>query len=214
MKHYEDADAWYACPDQADWRDVVSALRPLLLDAGLDETIKWGQPCYTDAGKNVAIVGWRKDCAVLSLMKGALLDDPGGRFHQAGSVREARYLAYRTVDEVQADRGVIADLLQAAITATREGRSLPPRDDLELVDELQDRIRADPAFAAAWEALTPGRQRGFNIHFGKAKRSATRASRIEAALPKILAGKGIFECACGLSKRMPKCDGSHRNATG
>ena len=76
--------------------------------------------------------------------------------------------------------------------------------------ELQERIDEDPAFAAAWNALTPGRKRGFNIHFAKAKRSATRVARIEAERHKIEAGKGIFECACGLSARMPRCDGSHR----
>ena len=211
---YDTADAWYADPDQAHWRDVVEAIRPLLLEAGLDETVKWGQPCYTDQGKNIAIVGWMKGSAILSFFKGALLTDPGGRFEQAGSVREARYLPYQTVAHVEAERGFIGGLIREAVEATRAGRTLPPREDLELVEELQQRIHADPAFREAWAALTPGRKRGFNIHFGKAKKSATRVSRIEAALPRIMAGKGIFECACGLSKRPPRCDGSHKQLDG
>lgn len=212
MKQFETAQDWYDDPGQAPWRAATLALRRLLLEAGLVETVKWGQPCYTDQGKNVAIVGWMKGSAVLSLLKGALLTDPEGRLQQAGSVRTARYLPVASADAVQADRAFIAGLLAEAIAATREGSSLPPREDLPLVDELQERIDADPAFAAAWEALTPGRKRGFNIHFSKAKRSATRTARVEAAWPKIRAGKGIFECECGRSARMPRCDGSHRRA--
>ena len=96
MKQYETAGDWYSDADQAHWRDVVGAIRPILLGAGLDETVKWGQPCYADRGKNIAIVGWMKGSAILSVLNGALLADPKGRFEQAGSVRGARYLAYQT----------------------------------------------------------------------------------------------------------------------
>ena len=107
MKQYEHADDWYADPEQADWREVVAAIRPILLEAGLKETVKWGQPCYTDQGKNIAIVGWMKGTAILSFFKGALLTDPSGRFQQAGSVREARYLPYLNAADVEAERDAI-----------------------------------------------------------------------------------------------------------
>jgi uncharacterized protein YdeI (YjbR/CyaY-like superfamily) len=212
VKQYADAEEWFDDPDNAAWADVARALRAIALDAGLDEAVKWGQPCYTDAGRNVAIIGWMKGSCILSLLKGAHVEDPRGRLEQAGASREGRYLAFQSVAQVEDERAYVADLLGQSLAATREGRTVPPLPDDELqVEELEARLDADPALRAAFEALTPGRRRGFLIHFGKAKTPAGRESRIDAERHKILAGRGLFECACGLSQRMPKCDGSHRS---
>jgi uncharacterized protein YdeI (YjbR/CyaY-like superfamily) len=50
-------------------------------------------------------------------------------------------------------------------------------------------LRHHPAIA--FDALTPGRQRGYVLHFTGAKQSKTRTARIEECIPKILAGKGM-----------------------
>ena len=209
MKHYDSADAWF--DEQTTWEAVARALRELVLEAGLTEEVKWGQPCYTDQGKNIAIIGLRKEHAVLSFFKGALLDDPQERLVQPGQMRSGRYLGYADTDAVLAQRAYIAALLQQAIEVERAGlRVPPPPDTIDYVDELQQRLDADEAFRTAFEALTPGRRREYNHHFGSAKRSATRVSRIEASTERVLAGKGLRDCICGRSKRMPRCDGSHR----
>lgn len=209
METYESAEAWYA--GQTTWKAECLLLREVVLGFGLTETLKWKHPCYMDNGRNVNLVSWRNGGAVVSLLKGALVDDPRGRLLRAGQNRYDRYLLYGSVAEIEAERSYLEDLLTQNIQAEREGRTLPPLpDEIDLVPELHDALQADPELRAAFEALTPGRKRGWNLHFGKAKRSATRASRIEKAREKIFAGKGLMDCVCGRSKRMPRCDGSHR----
>lgn len=94
MKTYATVDDWLA--DQEVWRDDAAALRRIVLAAGLDETVKWGQPCYTDRGRDIAIVSWRKEAAIVSFFQGALLDDPDGQLVQPGAVRSGRYLPFTT----------------------------------------------------------------------------------------------------------------------
>lgn len=208
MKTYATVDDWLA--DLEAWRDEAAALRRIVLAAGLEETVKWGQPCYTDAGRNIAIVSWRKGSAILSFFKGALLDDPEGRLVQPGAARAGRYLPFTTVAAIEAAEPRIRALLAQAVAVERAGLRLPPRPDtIAFIPELQERLDADPAFREAFEALTPGRQRTYDHHFGRAKQSATRVARIEAATERILAGKGLRDCVCGRSQRLPRCDGSH-----
>ncbi len=80
------------------------------------------------------------------------------------------------------------------------------------VEELEAIFKKNKALQKAFLALTPGRQRAYLIHFAGAKQSATRISRIEKYTDTILAGRGINDCTCGLSKKMPYCDGSHKYA--
>ena len=79
------------------------------------------------------------------------------------------------------------------------------------VEELQRRLDSDPGFREAFEALTPGRRRGYNLHFAQPKNSSTREARIDRCGERILLGKGLNDCVCGRSKRPPGCDGSHKS---
>ena len=209
MDTFADADDWYARREC--WHEEVAALRVMALEAGLTETLKWRHPCYMAHGKNVLIIGVRKAHAVASFLSGSLIDDPQGRLVQPGQDRSVRYLPLDSLDQVQADRAYLETLLVRAIEVARLGLRVEPLpDDFEYVEELQERLSADPEFAAAFEALTPGRRRGYNLHFGRAKQSATRESRITASTERILLGKGHMDCICGRSKHKPRCDGTHR----
>lgn len=188
------------------------ALREIALAAGLVETVKWKHPCYTDAGKNIVLIGEQRDQAILSLLKGALVDDPRGRLVQPGQDRSGRYLAFPSLDAIETERAYTADLIAQAIEVERAGRRVPPLPDtIDYVEELREKMASDEVFRAAFEALTPGRRRHYNLHFGKAKKAVTRRSRIEQATARILDGKGLRDCICGRSRRMPQCDGSHRH---
>ncbi len=203
------ADAWYAQHEA--WPEVVHALRALLVDAGLVETVKWSQPCYMDGDRNVAIVGTFKHCGQVSFFQGVFLDDPRGLLVQPGQTRASRYLPFTTAHDVQAEAAYVRGLIAQAVEVARSGQRLPPLPDtLDPVDTLQQRLDADDVFRDAFEALTPGRQRQYNHHLASAKRPATREARLDACLARILAGKGLTDCVCGRSKRMPRCDGSHR----
>lgn len=209
MKADLSAEDWYR--ECSSWRDEVAALRAIALGMELVETMKWMHPCYTDRDKNILIIGWRKDGAVASFLNGALIDEPQGRFLQAGSDRSGRYLLFGSVDQIRADRPYLETLLTRAVAAMRAGlrvERLP--DEIEYVEELQHRLDTDEAFRVAFEALTVGRRRGYNLHFAQAKQSASREARITRCTERIFLGKGLLDCVCGHSARLPGCDGSHK----
>ena len=145
----------------APWTAELDALRAIALDCGLSETVKWRQPCFTADGRNIVILGIRKDHCVLSFFRGALLSDPAGLLQDAGpNTRSAKVLTFTSTDEIAAQAPAIRAFIAEAVTVAAEGRRLPPRPDtIELVDEIEEQLDADPALRTAFEALTPGRQR-------------------------------------------------------
>ena len=179
------------------WRAEFEALRPVLLRAGLDEDFKWYKPCYTHDGSNVVIFQPFKDMCALLFFKGALLEDPDGALKEQGeNSRSALRLEFRSVADVTAAEATIAALAEDAIRVEEAGLSVPkrdPDDDGPYPDELADELAADSAFRDAWERLTPGRRRGWVLHFNAAKQSKTRTARIERATPRILEGFGMHD---------------------
>lgn len=177
------------------WPDIMRALRPIALDAGLSEEIKWGKPCYSHGDKNILIFQEMKNFLAVMFFKGALLDDPAGVLTAQGpNTRSAKRIEFTSGEQVSDLAAVFADYIDQAIANEDAGLEVPADDkELELVAELRDRLNADPELRAAFEELTPGRQRGYNLYFSDAKKSATRASRVEKYIPKILAGKGFHD---------------------
>ena len=177
------------------WRDELLALRKLLLDCGLAEEFKWRSPVYTAHGGNVAILWGFKDYCGLGFFKGVLLKDPEGILVAQGeNSRTARIVKFTSVAEIAARQAALKDYIREAVQIEKAGLRVDlPKDDLDYPAELIDRLNGDPDFRAAFEALTPGRQRGYVLHFSQPKQSATRASRIDKAAPRILAGKGMHD---------------------
>lgn len=174
------------------WPEELSAIRSVLLKADLDEEIKWGKPCYSREGANIAILQEMNGFLALMFFKGALLEDPKGLLVAQGpNSRSAKRVEFTSVDEVKRLAPEVASLIREAVAVEREGLSVGPAPTLEFVEELQQRIDSDPAFAAAFNALTRGRRREYNLHIGEAKQTKTRHSRLDACTPKILAGKGF-----------------------
>lgn len=209
MKQYPSVAAWQA--DQTTFVDECAALIEILRATGMEEAIKWGSPTWMDGGHNVANLGMLKGRVAVGFFRGALLSDPDGQLRTPGVSRHTRFLEFTDLDDIAARRGVLEAYLAEAIARTRAGETVPKPDpgDLALCDELLERMDADPAFAEAFWGMTPGRRRGHAIHIGGAKTEKGRRSRVAAATPRILAGKGRQECICGRSQRMPRCDGSH-----
>lgn len=179
---------------------ALAALRQLCLDAGLDETVKWGQPCYTRAGRNVALIGALRRGARLSLFDAALLADPEGLMEPAGpNSRAADTIRFADTAQVAARAAAVAGLLaQARDRAAADGRAPRPRGQpaelpADLPPELVVAFDADPALARAFAALTPGRQRSHALAIASARAPATRLVRIARLRPLILAGRGATE---------------------
>ncbi len=205
-------EAWFATarPQQG----ALRALRRVLLDHDLGETLRWRQPCYQVDGRNLAILGTRKADCVLSLFQGVLLTDPEGLLLSAGpNTRAARLVRFTSAQDVHDREPALRRLIGEAIALERAGRRVDAAPASEPHPaELQACFDADPALQAAFEALTPGRQRGYLLHINAAKQASTRTARIMQAAPRIMAGLGRHDCHCGKSARMPRCDGSHSRA--
>ena len=204
-------DAWFAMPSAH--AEVRDGLRALLRDAGLDETWKWRQPCYGVDGKNIAILAERRDGCTVSLLKGALLPEMGIALETPGeNSRSARYVRVPSVAALEAMRGDLLAVLAAAVEVERSGSRVEPAPLPEAwVDALADALAIDDALRTAFEVLTPGRQRAYDLLIRGAKQAATRAARVAGYRDRILDGKGPNDCTCGRTRRPPGCDGTHKH---
>jgi len=174
------------------WRDEMTELRPVLLGCGLTEEIKWGKPCYSHEGKNIAIMQEMKDFLALMFFKGALLEDPEGVLEEQGpNSRSARRIPFTSVADVERLGGIVATYVDDAIGVEEAGLDVGPAPEPDLVEELRARLDRDSTLKAAFGALTPGRQREYNLYFSSAKQATTREARVEKCVPSILDGKGL-----------------------
>lgn len=177
------------------WTEELAELRRIVLDSGLTEELKWGVATYCFQGKNVAMVSAFKEYASLSFFKGSLLTDENNLLQKQGeSSQAARLLRFTDAKSVTAQESVIKSYIQEAIELEKSGKKVLFNKNPEPIPvELQEKMDVNPALAAAFKALTPGRQRGYIIFFSAPKQSKTRESRIEKMIPQILAGKGMNE---------------------
>jgi len=177
------------------WKAEIAAMRRVLAGFPMKEECKWGKPTYTIDGKNVVIMQGFKDYFALGFFQGALLKDPKKLLVQLGQVQAGRVMKFTSAKEIAAKASTIKAYVREAIAAEKAGLRVKPRETSEYAvpEELTERFRTDPRFKRAFEALTPGRQRGYLYHFAAAKQSATRAARIEKARPAIFEGKGFME---------------------
>ena len=174
------------------WPKEMAALQTLLLGCGLDEEIKWGKPCYASGGKNIAIMQEMNDFLSLMFFKGALLRDPQGVLKEQGpNSRSALRMEFTAVDDVTGMADTIGAYVTEAIAVEDAGLTVEPAPDLVLVEELQARLDDDAELKTAFEGLTPGRRREYNLIIGDAKQSTTRTARVEKYVERILAGKGL-----------------------
>lgn len=195
------------------WRAEMNQLRSILLDCKLTEELKWGKPCYTFQETNLFMIQAFKDNCALGVFKGSLLKDKSNLLTKPGeNTQSGRVIRFNNVQEIIKIKALLKSYIIEAIDAEMKGLKIEINKDTELVlpDELQHRLNKNTAFKKAFNALTPGRQRAYNIYFSAAKQAATRETRIEKYTNQILSGKGINDCTCGLSKKMPYCDGSHK----
>ncbi len=177
------------------WTPPLEALREILLASELTEDIKWGSPCYTFEGKNVVLMASFKEFCSLNFFKGVLLRDDEGVLEPAGpNTRSARLFKFTSAEQVARHRARIVRMIEEAIVLQKQGRKLAaPKRAERVPDEFQAKLDSDSVLRAAFDALTPGRQRSYILHVSGAKQSKTRAARADRCAPKILSGKGFNE---------------------
>lgn len=176
------------------WQEEYRELRRIILGCGLTEELKWGVPCYTFEGSNVVLIhGFKEYCALL-FHKGVLLKDAEGiLIQQTENVQSARQIRFTHRDKIVDMAPTLKAYIREAIEVEKAGVKveLKKTKEYEVPEEFQNRLDADPGLQTAFNALTPGRQRGYLLYFGSAKHSRTRSARVEKYIPQILAGKGL-----------------------
>ena len=178
------------------WQAELKKLRAILLDSELTEELKWGEPCYTFQGKNVAIINGLKESCALAFFKGALLKDVHGVLTRPGQhTQAARWFKCASVREIAEMKSVLKAYLCEAIEVEKSGLKLKLRktSDLKFPEELRTILEEFPDFKSAFDRLTPGRQRAYIFHISGAKQSKTRELRVQKCMPQILKGKGLLD---------------------
>jgi len=176
------------------WRGEIEKLRAILLECGLEEELKWGKPCFQAAGSNVAIIQPFKEHCALMFFKGVLLEDTHGLLRSQGANSQSA-LRLEFTSEAEIKKTVLKSYVKQAVAVAKAGLQVDfkAKRELKLPEELTRILAKDPRLAEAFHALTPGRQRGYVLHFTGAKQSKTRTARVEKCAPKILAGKGMHD---------------------
>jgi uncharacterized protein YdeI (YjbR/CyaY-like superfamily) len=187
-------DAFLADKDEAKWKDAFTKLRKIALGCPVTEELKWGKPCYTVNGTNIVLMHGFKDYCALLFAKGALLNDPKGLLvQQTKNVQAARQIRFTSAKEITPLAATIKAYVLEAIELEKSGAKVEYKqtDEFEVAPEFEARLRSTPSLKAAFEALTPGRQRGYLLFFAGAKQSETRAARVEKCVRQIYDGRGL-----------------------
>lgn len=178
------------------WQREFVKLRKIVLDCGLTEELKWGQPCYTFEGSNVVLLHGFKDYCAILFIKGALLKDSKKvLIQQTKNVQAARQIRFTNAKEITEMESTVIAYIREAIKIERAGLKVGRKEtaDFEVAEEFQSRLDRSAALRKAFTSLTPGRQRAYLLHFSAPKQSKTRESRVEKCIPQILKGKGLLD---------------------
>ncbi len=176
------------------WQEELEKLRTIILDCGLNEELKWGVPCYTFEKRNIVLIHVFKEYCALLFFKGALLKDTKGiLIQQTENVQAARQVRFTNAAEIVKMKRVLKSYIHEAIEVEEAGLKIPGRKTSEFAipEEFQKKLDKTSALRTAFDALTPGRQRGYLLYFSAPKQSKTRESRVEKSMPQILKGKGL-----------------------
>jgi uncharacterized protein YdeI (YjbR/CyaY-like superfamily) len=177
------------------WEAEIAEMQRVLSGFALKEECKWGKPTYTVDGKNIVILQGFKEYFALGFFQGALLKDPKKLLVQLGQTQAGRVMKFTSVKEIAARAATIKAYVREAMAVEKAGLRVEKKktEEFPVPLELKARFRTEPLFKVAFAALTQGRQRGYLYHFAGAKQAATRAARIEKAMPAIFAGRGFLE---------------------
>jgi uncharacterized protein YdeI (YjbR/CyaY-like superfamily) len=176
------------------WQEEFEKLRAIILECGLTEELKWGCPCYTFDKSNIVLIHGFKEYSALLFFKGALLNDENRILvQQTENVQAARQIRFADIREIFDLEPVVKAYIHEAIEAEKAGLKvkLKKTSEYTIPEEFQRKLNTNPALKKAFYALTPGRQRGYILHFSAAKQSKTRESRVEKYMQQILNGKGL-----------------------
>jgi uncharacterized protein YdeI (YjbR/CyaY-like superfamily) len=176
------------------WKEAYQELRDIVLSCDLVEGLKWGCPCYTYDKNNVILIHGFKDYCALLFMKGAAMKDPKNILkQQTENVQAARQIRFPDLKAISKQKAIIKSYIKNAIEIEKSGVKVEMKktNEYKIPAEFQSVLNEMAELKAAFDKLTPGRQRGYLLYFASAKQAKTRNERVEKYIPKILDGKGL-----------------------
>lgn len=176
------------------WQEEIKKMRTIALNCGLNEELKWGCPCYTFQKNNIVLIHTFKEYCAFLFFKGALLDDSRGILvQQTKNVQSARQVRFTDISEIVEQESALKAYIYEALEVEKSGLKVDFKktEEFTVAPEFQYKLDRIPALKTAFEALTPGRQKGYLLYFSQAKQSKTREARVEKYIPHILDGKGL-----------------------
>ena len=191
-KRNPDVDFYFT--KNENWQEELEELRTIVLDCGLEEVLKWGCPCYTFQEKNIVLIHVFKEYCALLIFKGVLIHDTKGILvQQTQNVQSARQVRFTSVQQIIKQQRTLKAYINEAIEVEKAGLTVDLKAKSKLVfpEEFEKKLKENPRLKTAFSALTPGRQRAYNLYFSAAKQSKTREARIEKHIKQILQGKGL-----------------------
>ena len=193
MKRFSSVDDYLEAHEP--WRETLTALRDIMLCSGLEETVKWGAPCYTLNGKNVLGLGAFKSYCGVWFYQGALLTDPAKVLvnAQQGKTKAMRQWRFQALEEI--DKALVAEYVAEAVKNQQQGHEIKAdrSKPVTVPPELAAALEADLEIADAFDQLTKGRQREYTDYISEAKRARTKQARLEKILPMIRAKQGLHD---------------------
>lgn len=176
------------------WQSALEKLRTIILDCGLNEELKWGCPCYGYDQINIVLLHVFKEYSAILFFKGALLEDAQQVLvQQTENVHAAHQMRFTKDSDVDGLMDTINAYIFEAIEVEKAGLKvvLKKPTEFKMAEEFQVKLVSIPQLKAAFESLTPGRQRAYLLHISAPKQSKTREARVENCISKILDGKGL-----------------------
>ena len=177
----------------AQWDELIARIKPVLLETGMQETIKWGIPVFTFKGKNIVGIAPFKNHLAIWFYQGVLLKDSRKLLINAQEGKTKALRQWKIHPGEIPDLQVLKQYVEEAIKNEQLGKHYKPERDLplELPDLLKTHLDADSTLKVAFEKLSPSKQKDYVLYISEAKREETRQQRMMKIIPMIKMGKGL-----------------------
>ena len=191
MKRFKTVDAYMKSLKQ--WEPEITRLREILLTTDLEETTKWGAPCYTHKDKHVVGIGGFKSYFGLWFFQGALLEDKHKLLVNAQEGRTKAMRQWRMKSSKDIKSRTIKSYVSEAIKLVDAGKQIKPDRAKPVVvpPQLENAFKKHKKAHANFKGFTIGKQREYAEYIASAKRAETKSKRIEKILPMIVEGVGL-----------------------
>ncbi len=175
------------------WTEELVKLKEIMNKTQMDTAVKWGSDVYIHKGKNIASIGVFKNHLVLVFFNGVFIEDVFNVFSKDTTAKAMRQWKFTSLEEI--DQKKILKYVNQAIKNSEEGKELKAEkhQPVPTAELLLEAFKTDKKLKEAFEKLTSGKQKEYNLYISEAKQEATKIKRLEKIIPMILQGIGLHD---------------------